>query len=44
MWIIYSLIVWIVCIVYLIRKVYDPFGMPHEYVMAVLPVVLLPAG
>ncbi|CEI91215.1 hypothetical protein G6F70_000908 [Rhizopus microsporus] len=44
MWIIYSLIIWVFCLVYLFRQVNDPFNSAEDYLIPSLPVVLLPLG
>ncbi|KAI9254653.1 hypothetical protein BY458DRAFT_442660 [Sporodiniella umbellata] len=44
MGIIYVLIIWIVCLVYLLLKARDPYAATQEYLVAGLPVILLPTG
>ncbi|KAI9277535.1 hypothetical protein BY458DRAFT_488406 [Sporodiniella umbellata] len=43
-WILYILIAWAACVVYLLQKLNSPFLVVHEYIFALLPVLLLPVG
>jgi hypothetical protein len=44
MWIIYSLVMWIGCVVYLFYQLQKDYVATDKVVYASLPVVLLPAG
>ncbi|KAG1056448.1 hypothetical protein G6F43_001665 [Rhizopus delemar] len=45
MWIVYSLIIWVVCVVYLFKKLNGPFTVTsEEYLLALVPVIAVPVG
>ncbi|RCH91087.1 hypothetical protein CU098_009508 [Rhizopus stolonifer] len=44
MWIIYTLVVWIVCVVYLFKKINGPTTTSQEYLATLAPVIMLPVG